>query len=140
MSTKTTQAAIEAAQPRKKIQLSAVEAKPKLVSIVLDDEAVFEEFGGDLEFFVWDRYPVPQFMDIMRVAEKAQASDTITQEEAEINRLIVIEKAMPLMLDEKGKPLNTDNLDPVIVLLAVHKVIEHLGNLSAGNRTGKHQK
>lgn len=127
---KTTQAAIDAAQPRKKIQLASTAAAPKLVSLLLDDDDTFNTFGGDLEFFVLDRYPVAQFMDFMLTAEKAK------EDVAARNK--VIEMVLPMMLDSEGKTIL--NVDPITALAAVHKIMEHLGNLSARNLIGNHLK
>lgn len=122
------------AEPRKRIQLASIATKPKLVSIILDDEAVLEELGGELEFFVLDRYPVAQFMEFMKIAEKAGVDEDAR------NKAIAM--VMPMMLDENGNPINTEEqfLDPIITLSAIHKVMEHLGNLSARSQIGTRQK
>ena len=121
-------------EPRKRIPLSSISTKPKLVPLVLDSEETLNEFGAELEFFVKDRYPVAQFMEFMKVGEQARES-----EEAKVK---IIEMVLPMLLDENGNSLiaGENQINPVIALEAVHKVLEYLGNLSARNQTGTHQK
>ena len=132
---KTFEATIEAVQqPRKKIPLSSIATKPKLIPLVLDSDETVAEYGGELEFFVKDRYPVAQFMEMMKVGETARDNEE--------SKFKLIEMTLPMMLNEDGKPLLDDEheINPVVALEAVHKVLEYLGNLSARNLTGTHQK
>jgi len=97
------------------MKLSEITSEPKLIEVILDDEATIKEFGEALTFHTWDRQPMEVFLRLANVDQKNTGD------------LINIVKT--LILDEKGKQiLNDKNMLPTGVLMkAIAKVTEQLG-------------
>jgi len=97
------------------MKLSEITSEPKLIEVILDDEATIKEFGEALTFHTWDRQPMDVFMRLANVDQK------------NTGELINIVKT--LILDEKGKQILTDkNILPTAILMkAIAKVTEQLG-------------
>jgi len=97
------------------MKLSEITSEPKLIEVILDDEATVKEFGEALTFHTWDRQPMEVFLRLANVDQKNTGD------------LINIVKT--LILDEKGKQiLNDKNMLPTGVLMkAIAKVTEQLG-------------
>ena len=98
------------------MKLSQLTAKPKLITISVDDEATIEEFGEALEFHTWDRQPMDVFLKIASAQEK------------DLTSMVGVVK--DLILDENGKPIvSNDNMLPTNVLVkCIGKIVEKLGN------------
>jgi ubiquinone biosynthesis protein Coq4 len=97
------------------MKLSALTAKPQLIEVSLDDEAIIAEFGEAITFHTWDRQPMDVFMKLAN----ATGNDTSS----------IINIVRTLILDEKGKEiLKDDSMLPTHVLMkAIGKVTELLG-------------
>ena len=97
------------------MKLAELAGKPKLIKITLDDEAIVEEFNEPLEFHTWDRQPMAQFVKLASIDDGNFES--------------IIEVVQELVLDEKGKPILTNDITlPTKVLMAVvGKVVDTLG-------------
>ena len=98
------------------MKLSQLSAKPQLIEVSLDDEAIISEYGEPITFHTYDRQPIELFMRL------AQSSDT--------NSTNVIDIVKDLILDENGKKLlSGDNMLPSRVLMkAITKITTILGN------------
>jgi hypothetical protein len=97
------------------MKLTQLAAKPQLVKIELSDEDIVKEYGEPIEFWIWDRQPINNFVRL------AQMKEDNTEE--------LINMIKTMVLDEEGKPIMTDdNLLPTNVLTkVVMKVVETLG-------------
>lgn len=97
------------------MKLSQLTAKPQLIEVTLDDEAIVKEFGEAITFYTWDRQP----MDIFMKLASATTSDTMN----------IINIVRTLILDEKGKEVLTDDamLPTHVLMKAISKVTELLG-------------
>lgn len=98
------------------MKLTQLAAKPQLTKIDLDDEEIIAEYGEALEFWIWDRQPIDQFIKL------AQMRDD--------NMLEVIEVIKKMILDEEGKAILGDNelmLPTKVLTKVVGKVVETLG-------------
>ncbi len=97
------------------MKLTQLAAKPQLVKIELSDEDIVKEYGESIEFWIWDRQPINNFVRL------AQMKEDNTEE--------LINMIKTMVLDEEGKPIMTDdNLLPTNVLTkVVMKVVETLG-------------
>ena len=95
--------------------LTQLAAKPQLIKIVLDSAEIVEQYGEELEFYIWDRQPIANFMNIA-----TKMSDNYSEAVNLINDLI---------LDEEGNPVCRDGmvLPSAVMTQAIQKVIEHLG-------------
>jgi hypothetical protein len=97
------------------MKLSKITLKPQLIPVVLDDEETVKEYGESLEFWTWDRQPMPVFI---RLATATQADipgmiDIIT-------KLVLEEDGSEIITDDKIPPNN-------ILMKVVNKVTESLG-------------
>ncbi len=97
------------------MKLSQLAAKPQLIKITLDDEAVIKEFNEPLEFHTWDRQPLDTFMKLASAGQNDPKG--------------MVEIVRTLILDENGKEIITkDSMLPSHVLLKViGKIVEILG-------------
>jgi len=97
------------------MKLTQLAKAPQLIRIELDDEDIRKEFNDSLEFYIWDRQPLDQFIKLAT----AKNDDLGT----------IIEMINGLILDENGEPVLTGNLTlpSNIILKVVNKVTETLG-------------
>lgn len=97
-------------------QLAAIASKPKLVSVILDDEDTVKEYGEPIEFYTYDRQPISVFMELA----------TIDQTDREL----MLQLVMPMILDVEGKKILTGDvtLPTKTLITAVHKIVDLLGN------------
>lgn len=97
------------------MKLTQLTAKPQLVKIILNDEEIIKEFGEEIEFFVWDRQPMSNFVKFANLKEDDVSSMMSTIQD--------------LVLDEQGNTvLSDDTTIPIPVLTKViQRVVETLG-------------
>mgnify|MGYP003148498973 CR=1 FL=1 len=98
-------------------QLKELATKPQLIKVTLDDEDILKEYPEGLEFFVWDKQPLEHFI---KIATSTQNVDNYPE---------MVELCANMILDEKGKPVMTDDLvlPGSVMLKCVNKVVEQLG-------------
>jgi hypothetical protein len=99
------------------MKLTALASKPQLITVVLDDEEVIEQYGEAIEFYTWDKQPLDTYLSLASMDYNDQRA--------------VMSVVKTLILDENGKEIVTDdNVLPVAVLLkAITKLTESLGKL-----------
>jgi hypothetical protein len=97
------------------MKLTQLVKAPQLIRIELDDEEIRAEFGDSLEFWVWDRQPIDQFIKLATAK-----NDDLS---------VIIELINAMILDENGERVIKDNLTlpSNIILKVVNKVTEILG-------------
>jgi len=97
------------------IQLNKLAAKPQLMKVVLDTDDIKEKYGDSLEFYIYDRLQMSEFIGIA------------TMLEANYGEALV--KLETLILDEKGHPVMKDGmvLPPDVITGAITKIVEQLG-------------
>jgi hypothetical protein len=97
------------------MKLNQIAAKPKLITITLDDEEIVKEFGEPVEFQTWDRQPLEVFMKLASANQQDQTQ--------------MINIVRTLILDEDGKEIiNDENMLPTNLLIkAIAKIVEKLG-------------
>lgn len=97
------------------MKLNQLAAKPKLITVTLDDEDIVKEFGEPVEFYTWDRQPLDTFMKLANANQQDQSQ--------------MINIVRTLILDEKGKEIiNDENMLPTTILIkAIAKIVEKLG-------------
>lgn len=96
-------------------QLSQIAAKPQLIEVVLDDEQTIQEFGESIQFWTWDRQPLPMFMRLASLS----GADTSA----------MIEVVRTLILDQDGREIITETtmLPTPVLLRAIAKITDMLG-------------
>lgn len=96
-------------------QLSQIAAKPQLIEVVLDDEQTIQEFGESIQFWTWDRQPLPMFMRLASLS----GADTSA----------MIEVVRTLILDQDGREIITETtmLPTPVLLRAIARITDMLG-------------
>ena len=97
------------------MRLTQLAAKPQLVKIVLEDEEITKEYGEALEFWIYDRQPLEQFIKLAQMKQE-DFSDLVNA----VNAMVLDEDASPVVKD--GMILPTTIMGKVIT-----KVVETLG-------------
>ena len=97
------------------MRLTQLAKAPQLIRIELDDEEIRKEYGDSLEFFIYDRQPLDQFIKLATARQDDIGS--------------MIEMINGMILDETGERVMKDNLTlpSNIILKVVNKVTETLG-------------
>ncbi len=97
------------------MKLTQLTAKPQLIKILLDDEEIIQEYKEPIEFWIWDRQPMSNFVKFANLKEDDVSSMMSTIQD--------------LVLDEQGNTvLSDDTTIPIPVLTKViQRVVETLG-------------
>lgn len=97
------------------MKLTQLSAKPQLIKISIDDEDVIKEFGESLDFWIYDRQPLDQFVRLAQMKSE--------------NFGDLVEVVNSMVLDEEGgRILQGENMLPTHVMTKViGKVVETLG-------------
>jgi hypothetical protein len=97
------------------MKLTQLAKEPQLIRIELDDEEIRAEYNDSLEFYIWDRQPMDQFVKLA------------TAKGDDFGNMLELINAM--ILDENGSRVLTGNLTlpSNIILKVVNKVTETLG-------------
>ena len=97
------------------LKLTQLASKPQLIKITIDHADLVEKYGDELEFFVWDRQPIDQFVKM---------ATTGADNYGEMIRMV-----NEMVLDEAGaRVVEGDNALPNDVMVAViGAVVERLG-------------
>ena len=97
------------------MKLTQLAAKPKLIKIEINDEETVTEFGEAIDFWIYDRQPIDQFIRLAQMKDENMAE--------------IIDIVKKMVLDENGEQvLKDDQLLPTKVLTKViGRVVETLG-------------
>lgn len=97
------------------MKLNQLAAKPKLITVTIDDSDTVKEFGEPIEFHTWDRQPLDVFMKLANASQQDQT--------------MMIDIVRKLILDDQGKEIvNDEHMLPTTVLIkAIGKIVEKLG-------------
>lgn len=98
------------------MKLSQLASKPQLIKITIDDEAIVEKYGEAVEFWIYDRYDMDVYMQLLNT------------EESDIKKLTDVVKDM--LFDEDANKIITDGevLPADILIKVIEKTVSHLGN------------
>jgi hypothetical protein len=97
------------------MKLTQLAKAPQLIRIELDDEDIRKEYNDSLEFWIYDRQPLDQFIKLATAKQDDIGS--------------MIEMINGMILDENGERVIKDNLTlpSDVILKVVNKVTETLG-------------
>ena len=103
------------------MKLSEITQKPQLIEVLIDDKDTIKEYGEALSFHTWDRQPMDVFIKLANLASNIENKNP--------NIGDIIDVVRDLIVDEKGKPLLTDNnaMPTNILIKVIQKVTESLG-------------
>jgi|OM-RGC.v1.029985576 hypothetical protein len=98
------------------MKLSQLASKPQLIKITIDEEAIVEKYGEAVEFWIYDRYDMDVYMQLLNT------------EESDIKKLTDVVKDM--LFDEDANKIITDGevLPADILIKVIEKTVSHLGN------------
>jgi hypothetical protein len=98
------------------MDLRAAAKKPKLEKITLDSEYVIKAYGEPLDFYMWDRQPMPTYIHLSTIDQ----SDTKA----------MLDAIQSMVLDATGKPMlgPDDQLEPNVMIDMINAVVAQLGN------------
>jgi hypothetical protein len=99
------------------MKLAELAKEPKLINVVIEDEAIVNTYGETVDFWIYDRVDMETFMKLANL-EGGQNIES------------VINVMSDLILDENGNPIMSNGkvLPNDIVIKAVEKTVEALGN------------
>jgi len=99
------------------MNISELAVKPSLIKVTVDDEAIIEEYGEPLEFFVWDRQPIDKFIKFAGREIKPEDYGDL------------LDYCSDMILDEQGNPVLVDGkvLPGLVLSHCVTRVLERLG-------------
>ena len=97
------------------MKLTQLAAKPTLIKITLDEEDIVKDYGEPLDFWIWDRQPMEQFVKLAQMK-----SEDFSEMVKTVNQMILDEDGTPVIKD--GLILPTNLMGRVI-----SKVVETLG-------------
>jgi len=99
------------------MKLKELATKPQLIKIVLDDEEIISEFKEPLEFYVYDKQPLGEFIKF----------SVTTQEDQNYGEMLDFCSAM--ILDEDGNKVMEDGslLPNKILVKCINEVVKQLG-------------
>lgn len=107
------------------MKLADLATTPKLKCITIDDEAIVAKYGESVDFWMYDRVNMTTYMKLANLENEENQFDNI------------VESMKDIMLDEDGTPIIKDKelLPPDILVKAVEKAIQNLGNQVAPTTT-----
>jgi hypothetical protein len=97
------------------MKLTQLTAKPQLIKIELNDEEILKEYGEPIEFWIWDRQPMSNFVKFASLRE-----DDVMSLMSTIQDLVLDEQGNRFLSDETTIPI------PVLTKV-VSRVVETLG-------------
>ncbi len=97
------------------MKITQIAAKPQLIKLTLDDDQIKEKYGDALEFWIWDRQPMADFVKLAQMNSSNFAE--------------VIDVINGMILDEDGSPVLKDGLvlPTEVMTKVVGLVVETLG-------------
>lgn len=98
------------------MKLSQLASKPQLIKITIDEDAIVEKYGEAVEFWIYDRYDMDVYMQLLNT------------EESDIKKLTDVVKDM--LFDEDANKIITEGevLPADILIKVIEKTVSHLGN------------
>jgi hypothetical protein len=99
------------------MKLKELATKPQLTKIVLEDEDIIKEYNEPLEFYVYDKQPLAEFVKFSVTSQEDQ------------NYAEMIDFCSDMILDENGHKIMTDGelLPNSILVKCVNEVVKQLG-------------
>ena len=97
------------------LQLTQLASKPQLIKITLDKPEIVERYGDSLEFWIYDRQPIDQFIKMATLGAD-NYGDMIRM----VNDLVLDETGAPVL--KPGESLPND-----VMMTVIAQVVERLG-------------
>jgi len=97
------------------LKLTQLASKPQLIKVLIDKAEIVEAYGDELEFWIWDRQPIDQFI---RMA--TTGNDNYGEMIKMVNELILDEDGNKVL--KEGEALPND-----VMITVIGAVVERLG-------------
>jgi len=97
------------------LKLTQLASKPQLIKITLDNAELKERYGDELEFWIWDRQPIDEFIKLATTG-----ADNYGEMIKMVNDLILDEEGNKAI--KAGEALPND-----VMVAAIGAVVERLG-------------
>jgi hypothetical protein len=97
------------------LNLTTLASKPQLIKITISNKEITEKYGDELEFWVYDRQPIEQFVKMATLGQ-----DNFGEIIKLVNTLVLNEQGEPIL--KEGESLPTD-----VMMVVVNAVVERLG-------------
>jgi len=97
------------------LKLTQLASKPQLIKITLNTEAILAKYGDELEFFIYDRQPIDQFIKMATTGQENYGE--------------MIRMVNDLVLDEHGDLVlgEGETLPNDVMMNVIGAVVERLG-------------
>jgi hypothetical protein len=105
------------------MDLKSVAKKPQLQCIKLDSDQILNTYGEPLEFYMWDRFSMTDYMKISSIDQKDTSG--------------MLAVVYDLVCDAEGNTMldEDDQLPPAVMVDMINAVVDHLGNLAGQTST-----
>jgi len=99
------------------MKLKELATKPTLVKIVLDDKDIIEKYNEPLEFYVYDKQPLAEFIRFSVTSQEDQ------------NYAEMVDFCSKMILDESGEQIMAEGflLPNSILVKCINEVVKQLG-------------
>jgi hypothetical protein len=97
------------------LKLTQLASKPQLIKVLINKPEIVEAYGDELEFWIWDRQPIDQFI---RMA--TTGNDNYGEMIKMVNELILDEDGAKVL--KEGEALPND-----VMITVIGAVVERLG-------------
>jgi hypothetical protein len=97
------------------LKLTQLASKPQLIKVLIDKPEIVAAYGDELEFWIWDRQPIDQFIR-MATTGADNYGDMIKM----VNELILDEEGNKVL--KEGEALPND-----VMITVIGAVVERLG-------------
>lgn len=97
------------------MKLTQLTAKPTLIKITIDDEDIVKEYGESIDFWMWDRQPLENYVKLAQLKPE------------NLDDMIGI--ACDMILDEQGNKILQDGnaLPSMLMTRIIARVVQTLG-------------
>ena len=99
------------------MKLQALVSTPQLQKITIDDEAIVEKYGEEIDFYIYDRQDMDTYMSLATLGEDTSIS-TVAKV---VSKIILTEDGNRILEDNQQLPMD-------MMMKVVEETVKHLGN------------
>jgi len=99
------------------MKLQTLVSTPQLQKITIDDEAIVEKYGEEIDFYIYDRQDMDTYMSLATLGEDTSIS-TVAKV---VSKIILTEDGNRILEDNQQLPMD-------MMMKVVEETVKHLGN------------
>jgi len=99
------------------MKLQALVSTPQLQKITIDDEAIVEKYGEEIDFYIYDRQDMDTYMSLATLGEDTSISAVAKV----VSKIILTEDGNRILEDNQQLPMD-------MMMKVVEETVKHLGN------------